>query len=171
MADRADPHDAVPCFEMTPGVPGNRGHAVAELDAVALQPLRDLQRALVDFGIIGAMDGTFDRPGNDFLRAVDRCCVFENPVTQQRPVLHQTKHTNVPPQDSTACRGSFAQSKAKSSAESGCRKWASCRGSGGRAAMVTAAALLLIWCGQIYPAAAKVPLPRPRPADAPSAKA
>jgi hypothetical protein len=37
--------------------------------------------------------------------------------------------------------------------------------------MVTAAALLLIWCGQIYPAAAKVPLPRPRPADAPSAKA
>ena len=36
MADRADAHDAVPAFEMAPGVPGDGGDAVAELDAVAL---------------------------------------------------------------------------------------------------------------------------------------
>jgi hypothetical protein len=35
-------------------------------------------------------------------------------------------------------------------------------------AVVTAAALLLAWCGEINPAAAKVPLPRPRPPDAPA---
>jgi hypothetical protein len=36
--------------------------------------------------------------------------------------------------------------------------------------MVTAAALLLAWCGQIHPGAAKVPLPRARPPEAPSAE-
>ena len=36
--------------------------------------------------------------------------------------------------------------------------------------MVATAALLLVWCGQIHPAAAKVPLPRPRPPEAPAAE-
>ena len=97
VTDRADPHDAIPGFKMAPGIPGDGGDAVAELDAVAVEPLRNLQRALVDFGVIGAMDGTFDRSRNDLLRAMDCCGVFDNPVTQQRPVLHQSKHTLVPP--------------------------------------------------------------------------
>src|SRR3984885_9081244 len=173
MADRADPHDAVPCLEMAPGVPGNRGHAVAELDAVAFQPLRDLQRALVDFGIIGAMDGTFDRPCNDFLRTVDGRRVFENSMTQQRPVLHQSQHGDIPPECSIAFRGSLARFEAKSSARKGRRKWASRRGSARRAVMVTVAALLFACCGQTHFATAKVkvPLPRPRPVEAPSAAA
>jgi hypothetical protein len=37
--------------------------------------------------------------------------------------------------------------------------------------MVTATALLLACCGEVHLAAAKVPLPRPRPPEAPSAKA
>jgi hypothetical protein len=67
---------------MAPGVPGNGGDAVAELDAVAIQPLRYLQRAVPDFGIIGAMDGTFDRSCDDLLGAMDGRRMFENSVTQ-----------------------------------------------------------------------------------------
>ena len=49
------------------------------------------------------------------------------------------------------------------------RKW-SCRGGGRReAAMVTAAAVLLLLCGTVGSTAA-VPLPKPRPAEAPAAK-
>ena len=97
MADRADPHDAVPGFEMAPGVPGDGGDAVAELDAVAIEPLRDFQRACMNFGVIGAMNGTFDRPRDDLLRAVILRRVFDNPVAKQRPVLHQSEHTHFPP--------------------------------------------------------------------------
>ena len=98
MADGADAHDAVPGFKMAPGVPGDGGDAVAELDAVAVEALRDLQRAIADFGVIGAMDGAFDRSRHDLLGAVDRRGVLDNPVTKQRPVLHQSTHTDVPPE-------------------------------------------------------------------------
>jgi hypothetical protein len=52
----------------------------------------------MNFGVIGAMNGTFDRPGHDFLRAVVLRRVFDNPVAKQRPVLHQSEHTHVPPE-------------------------------------------------------------------------
>ena len=71
VADRADAHDAVPGFEMAPGVPGDGGDAVAELDAVAIEPLRETFSARVaNFGVIGAMNGAFDRARDDLLRAV-----------------------------------------------------------------------------------------------------
>jgi hypothetical protein len=59
-------------------------------------------RVVADFGArsrkcIGAMNGTFDRPRDDLLRAVIPRRVFDNPVTKQRPVLHQSEHTHVPP--------------------------------------------------------------------------
>ena len=97
VADRADPHDAVPAFQMPPGVPGDGGDAVAELDAVPVQRLRDFQRAIPDLFVVGAMNGPFDRPGDDLLPTVNRSRVFDDPVTKQGPVLHQTKHTDVPP--------------------------------------------------------------------------
>src|SRR4029078_13711062 len=97
VADRADSHDAVPGFEMAPGVPGDGGDAVAELDAIAVQPLRYFQRAHMNFGLIGAMNWTFDRPRDDFLRAVILRSVLDNPMAKQRPVLHQSKHTHFPP--------------------------------------------------------------------------
>ena len=97
MADSADAHDAVPAFQVAPGVPGDGGDAVAELDAVAFQPLRDFQCTRMNFGVIGPMNGAFDRSRYDFLRAVIFRCVLDDPMTQQRPVLHQTQHTYVPP--------------------------------------------------------------------------
>ena len=97
VADRADSHDAVPGFEMAPGVPGDGGDAVTELDAVAVQPLRYFQCACMNFGVIGAMNGAFDRPRDYLLRAVVLRRVFDNPMAQQRPVLHQSEHTHFPP--------------------------------------------------------------------------
>src|SRR3954447_18391963 len=110
MADRADAHDAVPGFEVAPGVPCDGGDAVSELDAVAVEPLRDFQRAVANFGVIGAMNGTFDRPCNDLLRTVILRRVFDNPVAKQRPVLHQSEHTHVPPDG--YCRSANRPSRA-----------------------------------------------------------
>src|SRR6201999_2570538 len=97
--------DAVPAFEMAPGVPGDGSDAIAELDAVTLQALRYFERAPVDFGIIGAMDGAFDRPCHDLLGAVEPGCMLDNAVTKQRPILHQSLHKGVPPVCVIACRG------------------------------------------------------------------
>src|SRR5665213_1737978 len=98
MADGADAHDAVPDLEVAPGIPRNGGDPVAELDAVAIQALRNLQRAIANFGVIGAMNGAFDRSCHDLLRTMEPGGVFDNPVTKQRPILHQTTHTDVPPE-------------------------------------------------------------------------
>jgi hypothetical protein len=54
----------------------------------------------MNFGVIGAMNGAFDRPRNDLLGAVILRRVFDNPVAKQRPVLHQSEHTHVPPDGS-----------------------------------------------------------------------
>ena len=63
---------------MAPGVPGDGGDAVTELDAVAIQPLRDFQRAIANFGVIRAMNGTFDGSRDDLLCAVISRRVFDN---------------------------------------------------------------------------------------------
>ena len=41
---------------MAPGVPGQRGDAVAEFHAVLRKPLRSPQRAFADLTVIGAVD-------------------------------------------------------------------------------------------------------------------
>jgi hypothetical protein len=51
----------------------------------------------MNFGVIGAMNGAFDRPRDDLLRAVILRRVFDNPMAKQRPVLHQSEHTHFPP--------------------------------------------------------------------------
>ena len=76
---------------------GDGGDAVTELYAVTVQPLRYFQRARMNFGVIGAMNGTFDGPRDDLLRAVILRRVFDDPVTKQRPVLHQSENTHFPP--------------------------------------------------------------------------
>src|SRR5262249_2119082 len=98
VAYGADTHDAVPGFKMAPRIPGDGRDAVAELDALAVQPLSDPQRAGADFGVIGAMNWPFDRPSHDFFVAVNRCCVIDNSMTQQGPILHQSEHPVFPPQ-------------------------------------------------------------------------
>ena len=99
MADGADAHDAVPGFKMPPRVPGDGGDAVADLDAVLVELLADFQGARANFGVIGAMNGSFDRSRHDLLLAMNGCCVIDNPMTQQGPILHQSKHPVFPPED------------------------------------------------------------------------
>jgi hypothetical protein len=64
---------------------------------LTVEALRYFQRAITNFGVIGAMNGPFDRPRDDLLRTVILRGVFDNPVAKQRPVLHQSEHTHVPP--------------------------------------------------------------------------
>jgi hypothetical protein len=64
---------------------------------VAIELLRDLQRPIMDLPVSGAMDRSFDRSRDDLLTAVNSRRVLDNPMAKQGPVLHQTKHTDVPP--------------------------------------------------------------------------
>ena len=77
---------------MAPGVPCERRHPVTELDAVLGEPLRDLQRAGPDLGIVGGVDRPFDRAGDDHASAVNRGGVVDDAMHQQWPILHQAKH-------------------------------------------------------------------------------
>ena len=70
--------------------------AVALLEAVALQPLRHLQRAGADVAIGGAHDRPFDRARHDLAAAVLARRVIEDLVAKQRPFLHQPKHCDPP---------------------------------------------------------------------------
>jgi hypothetical protein len=42
------------------------------------------------------MDRPLYRSGHNLLLAVDRSCVIDNAMTQQRPILHQSKHERGP---------------------------------------------------------------------------
>ena len=92
VIDRADAEDAVPAFQMPPGVPGKRRHPVSQFDAVALQPLRHLQRAGANLRVIGLDDRPLDRAGNDLALAVELGGMVDDPVQQQRKVGHQAEH-------------------------------------------------------------------------------
>src|SRR5262249_13807939 len=61
MIDRSEAQNAVPGFEVAPAVPGQRRDSVAELDAVLLKALGDLQRALPYFRISRRMERAFER--------------------------------------------------------------------------------------------------------------
>ncbi len=92
VIDRADAEDAVPGLQVPPGVPGQRRHPVAELDAVLVQPLRDLQGAGADLLIIGGVERAFDRAGDDLALAMKLGGMVDDPMQQQRPILHQPEH-------------------------------------------------------------------------------
>ena len=72
VIDGADAEDAVPGLQMAPGVPCERRHPVAELDAVLFEPLRDLQRAGSDLRIGGGVDRALDRARDDLALAMER---------------------------------------------------------------------------------------------------
>jgi hypothetical protein len=92
VIDRAAAHDAIPGFQMPPGVPGKRPDTVADLDPVLFQALCQLQRAATDRCIIRAVDRAFYRPRNDFALAMKQASMVDNLVAKQRPILHQTEH-------------------------------------------------------------------------------
>src|SRR5215203_3628399 len=95
------------------------------------------------------MNRTFDGSRYDLLRSVIPRRVLDDPVAQQRPILHQTKHSNVPPDRCGPAPPIFARFGGKLwivmnfSAEKSSRKWPC--GAFGRTAAVlgTVAALLL----------------------------
>ena len=66
--------------------------AVAELDAVLLQPLRHLQRARADLGIVGCVDRALDRARDDLALAMIRGGMVDDAMAQQWPILHQAEH-------------------------------------------------------------------------------
>ena len=92
VVDRADADDAVPGFQMPCGVPGQRRHPVAELDAVFRQPLRHFQRARADRCVVGLDDRAFDRSGDDLALAVKLGGMVDDAMKQQRPILHEPEH-------------------------------------------------------------------------------
>jgi hypothetical protein len=51
----------------------------------------------MDFGIVGTMDRSLHRSRDDLLLAMNLRRVFDDPVAEQGPILHQTKHSDVPP--------------------------------------------------------------------------
>jgi hypothetical protein len=94
--------NAVPAFQMPPGVPGKRRHAIPEFDAVTLEPLCHPQRAGADLGVIGLMDRALDRTRNyGPVAMVDRG-VVDDAVAQERPVLHEPEH-GFPPGSRICC--------------------------------------------------------------------
>ncbi len=96
VIDRAEPRNAVPRLEVAVVVPGERRHAVAELDSVAREPLRDLQRAAAQIAIVGAMDRAFDKPADDLAARMLDGGEIDDLVNQQRPILHQPEHRSPP---------------------------------------------------------------------------
>ncbi len=88
VVDRADAGDAVPSFHVAPSIPGQRRHPVAQLDAVFVQPLRDLERAGADRGVVSLDDRPFDRARDDLALAVEFGGVVDDAMKQQRPILH-----------------------------------------------------------------------------------
>ena len=97
MVDGTDTGDAVPAFKMPPSVPGKGCDAVAEADAVTLQPLREFQGSEANRGVIGAVDRAFDGAGDDFALRVLRGGIIDDTMNQQWPILHQSKHGFIPP--------------------------------------------------------------------------
>ena len=88
----SDAHRAVPAFHVARGVPGQRGDAVALLDAISEERVGKLARAPVEVGIGRADDRAFDRAADDFLMAVVLVGVGEHLVDRELPVLHQARH-------------------------------------------------------------------------------
>src|SRR6202012_370494 len=73
-----------------------RGDAIAKSDAVAVEPLPDPQRAGADLGIVGLMDRSLDRAGDDGAIAMIGRGMIDDAVAQKRPVLHEPEH-GIPP--------------------------------------------------------------------------
>src|SRR5207249_2408227 len=92
MIDRADAHDAIPGLQMTPGVPGERCNTVPQPNAVALKPLGDPQRARPYLRVIRRVDCAFNGAGDHQSLGMIGSRMVEYAVTEQWPILHQTKH-------------------------------------------------------------------------------
>jgi hypothetical protein len=92
VVDGADAGDAVPGFQVAPGIPGEGRHPVARLDAIAHQALRHLLGPGADIRIGRGVDRPLDRARDDAAPAVIGRRMIDHAMNQQRPVLHQPEH-------------------------------------------------------------------------------
>src|SRR5262245_3232121 len=92
VVDRTNAKDAIPGFNVAPGVPRKRCHPVTHLDAVLVQSLGNLQCAGAHFGIVGRVDWTLNRARNDLSPAMIFGGMVDDAMAQQRPFLHQAEH-------------------------------------------------------------------------------
>src|SRR5262245_6933934 len=92
VVDRANPEDAIPGFNVAPGVPRKRCDPVTLLDAVLVQPLGNFQCAAAHVGIVGRVDWTLNRARDDLPPAMIFGGMVDAAMAQQRPILHQAEH-------------------------------------------------------------------------------
>ena len=96
VAHRADARRRIPGLEMLGAVHRQRGNAIPGSDAASEQGIRDPQRAAMRSGIRGPVDAAIIAARGDFPAPVPACCVFEEAVDGERPVLHQALHVASP---------------------------------------------------------------------------
>ena len=105
VVDRAEADDRIPGLQMPVAIPGERGDAVAEADAVAREALRACERAIAQLLVVAAMHRPFDGPRDDLASWMLDRREIDHLVQQQRPILHQPEHRLPPPFRSSAPGG------------------------------------------------------------------
>src|SRR5262245_42257205 len=93
VVDRANAEDAIPGFNVAPGVPRKRCDPVTQLDAVLVQPFGNFQCAGAHVGIVGRVDWTLNRARDDLPPAMIFGGMVDDAMAQQRPILHQAEHS------------------------------------------------------------------------------
>src|SRR5262249_50947516 len=92
VIDRANSENAVPRFDVPPGIPGQRRDSVAERDAVAVEALGNLERPQSDRSVVGGVDRALDRARDYGAFGVVGRGVGDDAGGEERAVLHQSVH-------------------------------------------------------------------------------
>ena len=111
MTYRPDASDPVPGLDVAPGVPGQCRDPVAGADTGGGQAFGHPQGAGTEGCIIGAVDRTLDGASDHLARAMLGGGVVDDPMQQQRPILHQTQHVNASQNDGSATIRAIRQNR------------------------------------------------------------
>ena len=96
VGNAAHAGNAIPAFDMAPGVPSQRGDAIAGLHAQPPQRARHLLGAAAHSGPVGAMLGPFAAQRHDLALTMINRRVIDQLAHQQRPILHRSQHARPP---------------------------------------------------------------------------
>src|ERR1700684_628362 len=77
---------------MAVSIPGHGGDAVASIDAKAAEDVGETAGAMLDGGVISAVDMSLAHAGDDFRFGVPACCVPDDRRQKQFLLLHETEH-------------------------------------------------------------------------------
>jgi len=95
VIDRADARDAVPGFEVSPRVPGQRRDPVAGPDPLAVETFCDPECPAADLAVGRAMHRSLDRAGQHGPVAMLDRRVVDDAMHEKGPVLHQAEHRSL----------------------------------------------------------------------------